>query len=188
MENRNPQLQRAIKVLGARQRQTSQIARPQATKLVDKTYYLNVKVDGMSGINELVDANTKKVVGITNFDGNLLNSGRDVVIDAIRVQFTTKGLKIESADWQSRDTLPAELQNADLRLIQTNDMLIDLPLTDVQNFKTEDFRPIATTPLLRAKEEFKLELEFPKGVTVPISKEGSGMFLRLEFRVTEAKK
>ncbi|MGV1011786.1 MAG: hypothetical protein ACOYBS_05000 [Flavobacterium sp.] len=188
MENRNPQLQRAIKVLGARQRQTNQVVGPQATKLVDKTYYLNVKVDGMSGINELVDANTKKVVGITNFDGNLLNSGRDVVIDAIRVQFTTRGQKIESADWQSRDTLPAELQNADLRLIQTNDMLIDLPLTDVQNFKNEDYRPIATTPLLRAKEEFKLELEFPKGVTVPILKEGAGMFLRLEFRVTEAKK
>lgn len=187
MENRNPQLQRAIKVLGARQRQTNQVVRPQATKLVDKTYYLNVKVDGMSGINELVDANTKKIVGVTNFDGNLLNSGRDVVIDAIRVQFTTKGDKIENADWQSRDTLPAELQNADLRLIQTNDMLIDLPLTDVQNFKTEDYRPIATTPLLRAKEEFKLELEFPKGVTVPI-KEGIHMFLRLEFRVTEAKK
>jgi hypothetical protein len=87
----------------------------------------------MSGINELVDANTKKVVGVTNLDGNQLNSGRDVVIDAIRVQYTIKGEKIENADWQSRDTLPAELQNAELRLIQTNDMLIDLPLTDVQN-------------------------------------------------------
>ena len=93
MENRNSQLQRAIKVLGARQRQTSHIARPQATKLVDKTFYLNIKVDGMSGINQLVDANTKKIVGITNFDGNQLNSGRDVVIDAIRIQFTTRGTK-----------------------------------------------------------------------------------------------
>ena len=70
---------------------------------------------------------------------------------------------------------------------QTNDMLIDLPLTDIQNFKFDDYRPIATTPLLRAKEEFKLELEFPKGVNVPI-KEGVSMYLRLEFRVTEAKK
>ena len=188
MENRNPQLQRAIKVLGARQRQHTQAVRPQPTKLVDKTFYLNLRVDGMSGINQLIDPNTKKIVGITNFDGNILNSGRDVVIDAIRVQFTTKGQRIESADWQSRDTLPAELQNADLRLIQTNDMLIDLPMTDVQAFKNEDYRPIATTPLLRAKEEFKLELEFPKGVTVPLAKEGTGMFLRLEFRVTEAKK
>jgi hypothetical protein len=187
MENRNSQLQRAIKVLGARQRQTNHTVRPQATKLVDKTFYLNVKVDGMSGINQLVDANTKKIVGITNFDGNQLNSGRDVVIDAIRIQFTTRGSKMESADWQSRDTLPAELQNADLRLIQTNDMLIDLPLTDIQNFKYDDYRPIATTPLLRAKEEFKLELEFPKGVNVPM-KEGLSMYLRLEFRVTEAKK
>jgi hypothetical protein len=188
MENRNPQLQRAIKVLGARQRQNTQAVRPQATKLVDKTFYLNIRVDGMSGINQLVDPNTKKIVGVTNFDGNILNSGRDVVIDAIRVQFTTKGLRIESADWQNRDTLPAELQNADLRLIQTNDMLIDLPMTDAQAFKNEDYRPIATTPLLRAKEEFKLELEFPKGVTVPLAKEGAGMFMRLEFRVTEAKK
>jgi hypothetical protein len=64
-------------------------------------------------------------------------------------------------------------------------MLIDLPLTDVQNFKQDDYRPIATTPLLRAKEEFKLELEFPKGVTVPA---GKPLFLRLEFRITEAKK
>ena len=185
MENRNPQLQRAITVLGARQRQHTQAVRPQPTKLVDKTFYLNIRVDGMSGINQLVDANTKKIVGITNFDGNLLNSGRDVVIDAIRIQYTTLGDKIESANWQNKDTLPAELQNADLRLIQSNDMLIDLPLTDTQSFKNEDYRPIATTPLLRAKEEFKLELEFPKGVTVP---GGKALFMRLEFRVTEAKK
>lgn len=186
MENRNPQLQRAIRVLGARQRQRNQTTRPQATKLVDKTFYLNVRVDGMSGINQLVDANTKKLVGITNFDGNILNSGRDVVIDAIRVQFTKIGDRIENANWQSRDTLPAELQNADLRLIQTNDMLIDLPMTDAQSFKNDDYRAIATTPVLRSKEEFKLELEFPKGVTVPLEK--VPMFLRLEFRVTEAKK
>ena len=88
MENRNPQLQRAIKVLGARQRQHQQAVRPQPTKLVDKTFYINVKVDGMSGINQLVDSNTKKLVGVTNFDGNLLNSGRDVVIDSIRTLFT----------------------------------------------------------------------------------------------------
>lgn len=185
MENRNPQLQRAIKVLGARQRQHAQSVRPQATKLVDKTFYLNVKVDGMSGINQLVDANTKKLVGVTNFDGNLLNSGRDVVIDSIRTMFTSDGKGVESANWQNTERIPAELQNADLRLIQTNDMLIDLPMTDTQNFKDADHRPIATTPLLRAKEEFKIELEFPKGVTIPA---GKPLFMRLEFRVTEAKK
>jgi len=183
MENRNPQLQRAIKVLGARQRQHAQAVRPQATKLVDKTFYLNVKIDGMSGINQLVDSNTKKLVGVTNFDGNLLNSGRDVVIDSIRALFTSVGAGVESANWQNSERIPAELQNADLRLIQTNDMLIDLPMTDTQNFKDADHRPIATTPLLRAKEEFKLE--FPKGVTVPT---GKPLFMRLEFRVTEAKK
>lgn len=185
MENRNSQLQRAIKVLGARSRQETQTVRPQATKLVDKTFYLNVKVDGMSGINQLVDANTKKIVGITNFDGNLLNSGRDVVIDSIRTLFTSDGTSVENANWQNAERIPAQLQNADLRLIQTNDMLIDLPMTDTQNFKQDDHRPIATTPLLRAKEEFKLEIEFPKGVTVPNVKP---LFMRLEFRVTEAKK
>lgn len=185
MENRNLQLNRAIKVLSSRRRQNEVALRPQPTKLVDKTFYLNTRVDGMSGINQLVDANTKKLVGITNFDGNLLNSGRDVVIDAIRIQFSTTGGKLESANWLGRETLPAELQNADLRLIQTNDMLIDLPLTDMYGFKFEDYRPIATTPLLRAKEEFKLELEFPKGVSVPNQ---TPLFMRIEFRVTEAKK
>ena len=139
----------------------------------------------MSGINQLVDANTKKIVGVTNFDGNLLNSGRDVVIDSIRTLFTSDGTSVENANWQNAERIPAQLQNADLRLIQTNDMLIDLPMTDTQNFKENDHRPIATTPLLRAKEEFKLELEFPKGVTIPNTKP---FFMRLEFRVTEAKK
>lgn len=186
MENRNPQLQRAIRVLGARNRQNTRMARPQTTKLVDKTFYLNVRIDGMSGINQLVDANTKKLVGITNFDGNIFNSGRDVVIDSIRTLFTSDGTSVENANWQNSERIPAQLQNADLRLIQTNDMLIDLPMTDTQSFKQEDHRPIATTPLLRAKEEFKLELEFPKGVSVPSGK--APLFLRFEFRVTEAKK
>jgi hypothetical protein len=115
-----------------------------------------------------------------------LKSGLDLVIDSLRMQYTTKGDSVSNADWQNRDVLPAELQGVELRLAQSSHNLIELPLTDIQNFKQIDYRDLSITPTLRAKETFKLQLEFPKGVSVP-KVQGKSAFCRLEFRVTSAK-
>lgn len=186
MSGRQANLGRAIKILGA-QRQAQQV-RPMPTKVTDKTYYIAVKANNLSGVIPLVDSNTKKIVGQTNFDGNMLATGRELVIDGMRVLYTTKSASgdVIDADWGDASVLPASFQNCEFRLNQ-GDPLIDLPMTDLQKLTQDDFRPISSTPLLRSKEEFKMDLEFPKGVSSGTPATGNH-FLRLEFRVTEAKK
>lgn len=186
MSNRQASLGRAIKVLGGK-REAQQV-RPMPTKLTDKTYYIAFLATGKAGNFDIVDSNTKKVRGITNFDGNTLAVGRELVIDAVRVlqAIVPKGEPMTKALFRKGVTYESILL-ADFQLTQGNESLIDLPVTDLTNFTDEDFRSISTTPVLRSKEEFKMQLLFPTGVTVP-DVDNKDVYLRFEFRVTEAKK
>lgn len=186
--NRKEQLTRAVTVLAARsQARTQAQQRPKSdpTRLTDSTFYVNVRVDGLAGTTQLIDSNTKRLVGVTNFDGDTLKSGRDLVIDSVRTIFTDVGTKVEDASWFAPKAVVAELAGAEIRMKQNNEVLIDLPISDTQGFKDEDFRAISTTPLLKALETFSLELEIPKGVTVPA---GAPLFLKIAIRCIQAKK
>lgn len=184
--NRQASLGRAIKVIGGK-RQAQQVA-PMPTKLTDKTYYIAFLATGKAGTFDIVDSNTKKVRGITNFDGNSLAVGRELVIDSVRVlqAIAAKDTPVAKVLFREGVTYESILQS-DFQMTQGNESLIDLPMTDLTNFKNEDFRAISTTPVLRSKEEFKMQLLFPAEVTVPLVND-KDVYLRIEFRVTEAKK
>lgn len=187
--NRKPVLDRAVTILNQARKATAPrpgVPAPAAQiKLTDKTIYLACRVDGMSGINQLLDSNTKRLVGVTNFDGNQLSAGRDMVVDGVRVMFTSTGAQVEAANWQQTKALDPVLLNSEFRLKQKDNVLIDLPVTDAVNFINDDFRDIATTPLLKALEEINLELETPKNVAIAA---GANLYARFEFRVTQAKR
>lgn len=198
--NRTEILSRAVTILGTAQKgkalpvKAGQVARPNqpafatagpVTRLNDSTFYINFRVDGMAGTNSLIDSNTKRLVGITNFDGDVLKAGRDLVIDSIKTVYTDVGTLPENADWSQAKAFPAALANAEIRLKQRNNVLIDLPVEDTRAFNSDDYRQIATTPTLKALETFELELEFPKGVAVAA---GAPLFLRVSFRCIQAKK
>lgn len=160
------------------------------TRIKDRTFYLNVKVEGLSGGGEikLNDSDTKKVVGITNFDGSNLVKGRVLIIDSIRTRFSDNGTVVQNADFQL-SAFYKELQNAELRLVQGKEVLIDMPITDTQAFKSDDFREISSLPTIVDEQEFNWLLELPKGVTVPASVRGgaNSVFLSIQVRCTEFK-
>lgn len=186
--NRKSVLDRAVTILKTAQTaHNPNAAKPAAktTRLNDTTFYIAVRVDGMAGTNSLIDSNTKRLVGITNFDGDVLKAGRDLVIDAVKLQYTDVGTLPENADWGQPKALPAALLNSELRLKQSGDNLVDIPVEDIRGFNSEDYREISTTPLLKSLETFELELEFPKGVSVAA---GAPLFARISFRVTHAKR
>ncbi|MBY0485934.1 MAG: hypothetical protein K2P85_01885 [Flavobacteriaceae bacterium] len=159
------------------------------TKISDRTYFLNVDLGGVGGgIVNLIDNKMKKEIGITNFDGNMLSPGRAVTIRSVRALYTTKGRTLQEADWQNGDRLPAEIQASELYFIQGDNKIIDLPLTDVQGFKQADHRGLITNAMVRTQEEFFIQLEFPKTVSVKPNTDATKQFLRLEFRLAEAKK
>ena len=155
--------------------------------LTDKTLYLNVNIKGQGGTISLIDVNTKREVGITNLDGNRLNAGRDYIIDGIRVmRGTTGAASVKSENYDVTGSLDAAFANAEIRLKQDGNILLDMPISDIYNPRAinEIFRNISTSPLIKSNMEYEFEIEYPKGVAVSA---GADLNVRFEFRAHQAK-
>jgi hypothetical protein len=155
--------------------------------LTDKTIYLNVNVKGQGGTIALIDVNTKREVGVTNLDGNRLNAGRDYIIDGVRVlRGTTASANVRSEKYSQTSVLEEALQNAEIRIKQNGNILLDMPMSDISNPSStnEVFRNISTSPLIQSNMEFEFEIEYPKGVSVSSA---ADLNIRFEFRAHQAK-
>ncbi|MFV5689077.1 hypothetical protein ACM55M_10685 [Flavobacterium sp. ZT3R25] len=154
-------------------------------ELTDKTLYLNVAVKGQAGIVNLVDVNTRREVGVTNIDGNKLNAGRDYIIDGVRVLWG-QDVNLKAQNWgTTKSLLPAEFLGAEFRIKQGGTVLVDMPITDLTIDPFVAFRSLSTSPLIRSNMEFEMEIEYPKGVSVPVDKDYN---VRFEFRAHQAKR
>jgi hypothetical protein len=160
-------------------------------ELTDKTLYLNVSIKGQAGTVGIVDVNTKREVGITNIDGNKLNAGRDYIIDGIRLlKGVKKSADLKSETWSALQGdenvfIEAAFLNAEFRIKQDGNVLVDMPITDLTGDKTNLFRSLSTSPLIRSNMEFEFEIEYPKGVSVQSTEDTN---VRFEFRVHQAKR
>jgi hypothetical protein len=155
--------------------------------LTDKTIYLNVNVKGQAGTIQLIDVNTKREVGVTNLDGNRLNPGRDYIIDGVRVLRGVKNTaNVKNDQYSQTGSLDEVFQNAELRIKQNSNILLDMPISDLYNPASgnEVFRNISTSPLIQSNMEYEIEIEYPKGFTVSAV---TDLNIRLEFRVHQAK-
>lgn len=159
----------------------------------ETTLYIAFDASGIAGKVDLLTATTKPVVGITNFDGNKFNTGRNAVIRSLRVLYSTDGDGLTSADWQNEDRLPAELQNAELVITQGGNAVVSIPLTDLQGDKFVAWRSFSNTPFLKNNEPISIQISMPEGVTAPIEKAKTATapavksYLRLESRVFETR-
>lgn len=149
-------------------------------KIIDTVKYIVVDVSGASGTVYIMDSNTKKLVGVTNFDGNKLNAGRHLVIDAVKMEKATAGNTPATASFIGDTTLPKELSNCEFRVIQKGLIPVDLPVNEMNqptaNQKSTAYREISTLPVLVANEEISMEIQFPVGVTAP-----AGTLIRVSF-------
>lgn len=152
----------------------------------DTTMFITADLKGKGGAEvQLVDANTKRLDGITNFDGNKLTAGRNLVLDGVRVRYEDTELTVGAAKWNK--AMHAAVLNSELVVSQGEELFI-LPLTDIYNGGTgtnngDDFRDLAHLPILKSNLEFKISLRFASGATVPAN--ATSALFRLEFRATE---
>lgn len=185
MSNRRQQLLASVAVLKAKHNRNNGAPAVGEIALTDKTIYISKSLKGMGGIVKLIDVNTKKEVGVTNFDGNKLNVGRDYIIDGVRVLTDGVASNVKNSDWVKGTGGNVELVNCEIRIKQDNQLLFDMPISDITNFNFDEFRDISTSPIIRSGEEFEIELEFPQGVSVASDNE---LNIRIEFRVHQGKK
>lgn len=142
-------------------------------RLTDTVKYLVVDISGAGGIFPIMDSNTKRRVGITNFDGNKLNVGRHLVIDGIKIEKASAGSTLETAQFSGNTIMPVELTNAEFRVEQRGTVPVDIPVSDLGQRADSTYgvkyREFTTAPTLVANEEIGMFLHFPAGVTVPAS-------------------
>ena len=155
-------------------------------KLIDTVKYIVKDISGASGIFPIMDSNTKRIVGKTNFDGNKFNPGRHAVIDSVKVEKATAGTTEESASFIGDTTLPKELSNCEFRVEQKGLVPIDFPVNELNqptaNQKSTAYREISTSPVLVANEEIGMFIQFPAGVTAP-----AGTIVRFSFACHQVK-
>lgn len=163
--NRESKRALAFKILNEKQ-----LVQPGA-KLTDTVKYIVVDVSNASGIFPIMDSNTKKKVGVCNFDGNTLNVGRHLVIDGIKIEKATSGSTPETAQFIGNTTLPGEFSSSEFRVEQYNSVPIDIPTIELsqraQSTYGAAYREFTTAPVLVANEEIGMFLQFPAGVSVP---------------------
>ncbi|KLT67925.1 MULTISPECIES: hypothetical protein [unclassified Flavobacterium] len=187
--SRRTELASAVATIKAKR--NGAVPRVGQVELTDKTLYLNVAIKGQGGTVGIVDVNTKREVGVTNFDGNKLNAGRDYIIDSIRIlRGSNASANLRNEVWDathinSNKLFDAAFLNAELRIKQDGNVLTDMPITDLTGDTTNFFRNLSTSPLIRSNMEFEIEIEYPKGVAVATTAEVN---VRFEFRVHQAKR
>lgn len=141
--------------------------------------YLRLDITGKGGISELIDSNTKKVDGVSSFNGVTLETGINQVLEKIRFGYATSA----KADGEKSPALvrytnkysqvPAVLANADLVLSQNGKDILTVPiqrlLTTSDSPKVagvEDAYELEAMRLLREKTDLKIAIRFPEGKSI----------------------
>lgn len=157
-------------------------------ELEDTTMYIRFNAQGQAGIQQLVDTNTKREFGVTNFDGNKMNRGKNIIIDALRFRFGGTGAALlKNERFSGAVSFPAEFYGANLAVKQGSKTILSIPVMDCldENSNAPLWRELSAGRLLVAEKEFDFEIEYPKGVTMPAGDEQN---IELAFRVHQVKK
>lgn len=154
----------------------------------DTTGFFTVNVKGQSGLVQLIDNDTAKYPnGDASFNKTHLIKGNYYVIDSIRALFDKTAATVGACTYE--DAPPAALLNAVLLVRLDQEILAKIPVTELFNLSLGNavsnddyYRQLPHFPIIEDDKNFSFELQYPKGVTVPVDSE---KFLRIEFRMHE---
>lgn len=141
-----------------------QLAREGKIKPQDSVLYVRSAVGGTNTQN-LLEGKTSQEIGITNFDGQILNSDRYFVIDSITVNYGVAATSTSPKAVDYTTALPAALKNANLLIRQDNEVIVKLPVADINAAKTSDdyYKVLGAFAFIRDQKTITLEIEFPAG-------------------------
>jgi len=133
-------------------------------KPTDSELYVRKAVTPGGSVN-LLEGVSAAEIGITNFDGQRLDSDRYFIIDALTVNYGTAstGTSAKAVDYST--ALPAALKNANLVIRQDNEVILRLPVSSINDAKNTDdrYRELGAFALLRDQKTISIDLEFPAG-------------------------
>ena len=168
------QLEHALGVLKANiERVPDSLATAFADKKVKvlSTAIILRKHVAFGGKQPLVDSDTKKVDGVSDFDGNSLVDYRALIINAIKLGYSSDAATGKEASLTYSSALPVAFRNATLKITQGG-IIFNYPLSALANPHTgnslaDDVIQLPQSFVIVPKQEFEMELIFPKGATAP---------------------
>lgn len=158
-------------------------------KTHDEVLYIHGELTGGNTIFLFKDlVKDKAEIGITNFDGNQLNQGKNAVIDAISIEIGVSADGSQTATQVEYGTkADLAIQNAEFTFSVDGNDIINLPVWEAHNPNTtrtndEKYRDLGHLPVIEAMKPCEATFKFPTGVT-PDATGGKKHFVRVALRV-----
>ncbi len=146
------------------------------TIIQDTTYYVVNDLTNAGGIQKLITPNTKRELGVTNFEGNKLNAGKFFAIDSLKisVSYSQDGQPFRESSVTHLIDYAKDLLDAELEFKQGERILFKLPVFDLIDTNrliaaknNMDFKELSTFPILAPNEPFEINLEHKSGAMYP---------------------
>ncbi|MFJ1431346.1 hypothetical protein ACILE2_11190 [Capnocytophaga canimorsus] len=136
--------------------------KPTATELFAQSAY------SAGGISNILSGNKTREAGVTNFDGNKLESDFHFVMSGLTIMYgegsSTK--KLWEIDYDTK--LPAVLKSSNILIRQNNMVLVNLPIQSIVNAKetNEFYRKLNSLVYLEPNQAVEILIESPTGSTI----------------------
>lgn len=141
---------------------------------------------GANGSINLLSGVTTAEIGVTNFNGNKLDSDRIFVLDALTINYgvAADNTAVSAVDYST--ALPAALKCANLVVKQNGKTLVSLPVSAIADAKYTDerYRELAGFQLLEDGKTISIELEFAAGSDF-VAGAGNQAYVEVVFRGME---
>jgi len=167
----------------------------QAYKNADRVLILTGEITS-AGSKEYFQEIVKKELGVTNFDGNKLNVGRNAAVTHVAFMYDTVTAAGNTEDWKEivktlafDKAAPGALLNADTRFEDDVKPLIELPVFEMHNTETtqtndQKYRALGDLRILEAEKAFQFHINVPSGKT-GLDVSTNRHFFKLVMRVGE---
>jgi len=172
MENSN-QLEKALAVLTANKDRVpaSLVTAFQAGKIkVLSNVIILRKEVSVGNTQQLVDADTKKIAGVSDFEGNTLSDNRALIVGGMRIGYSANAAAGKEAELDYLTALPIAYRNSRLRITQGG-IIFDYPLSALSNPHTgrnlnDDIVRLPQSFVFVPGQEFSMELIAPKNAAI----------------------
>jgi hypothetical protein len=146
-------------------------------KPVENEFILRKAVSVGGGAVPLIDSNTKKLRGISDFDANRLASNTALIINGLRLGYATDAATGKEAQKLYDESFTAAFRNARLKIKQDGIVYLDRPISELYNpykanstNRQDDYVNLEIPVVLVGNVDFDMEIEFPDGATPVNSK------------------
>lgn len=140
-------------------------------KVVENVNYLRKEVGVNAGTVQLLDANTAKIKGVSDFDKNILAANSVQVITELRVGYdASQATTGKEAVLPYATALSPSVRSARLVIKQAGAVLFSMPISDLNNPNSgtntaDEYTPLAIPLVLVGGVETEFDIEFPVGAT-----------------------